>query len=56
MSQLQDKVRVYDAESYSPDFGEITGGSRKTSLFLAASSFEKQQYYWTKSFYINQSI
>ncbi|MCX2428202.1 hypothetical protein OQ601_13780 [Acinetobacter baumannii] len=41
MSQLQDKVRVYDAESYSPDFGEITGGSRKTSLFLAASSFEK---------------
>ncbi len=41
MSHLQDKVRVYDTESYSPDFGEITGGTRKTSLFLAASSFEK---------------
>jgi len=40
MSLLHDKVRVYDADSYSPDFGEITGGRNKTSLFLAASTFE----------------
>lgn len=44
MSHLQDKVRVYDAESYSPDFGEITGSTRKTNLFLAASSFEKAAF------------
>lgn len=40
ISLLRDKVRVYDANGYSPDFGEITGGRNKTSLFLAASTFE----------------
>ncbi|MCU8472683.1 restriction endonuclease [Vibrio vulnificus] len=40
ISLLRDKVRVYDANNYSPDFGEITGGRNKSSLFLAASNFE----------------
>lgn len=48
MSQLQDKLRIYDAKSYSPDFGEISGGRRKTSLFLAASTFEKAVFLLNK--------
>ncbi|MGY3860343.1 nSTAND1 domain-containing NTPase [Aeromonas lacus] len=40
ISLLHNKVRVYDADSYSPDFAESTGGKNKSSMFLAASSFE----------------
>jgi len=40
ISLLHNKIRVYDAGNYSPDFGEIIGGSNKSSMFLAASTFE----------------
>lgn len=41
VSLLRDKIRVFDADDYSSDFGEIVGGHSKSSMFLAASTFEK---------------